>query len=319
MSAMFTLDELNTSAEANAIQNAITLSLLSSEWKHVLFTARQIKRGLVEILQDHNEDALLSAIPSILNTNTLEKLEPFNTFDMPASTRIAVEFLNEMACNDASVGYTIEQVQTDLEDLIISHWDTAFRSADHAIEWIIAVDMTFNEDGSIASVDEIIQEEQNIKVDWEVNSKAVSLNVKSTASLQPIAVALTTVFNWVKDENALTIDGVMRLLIDLKKHGQITTPKSEIVALKKANVSICVNDQNTDYFLQDLLGYLADCLSFSENVDDFTNEELFSELSSLDYQLGNFLKFAQDLYIHDNVCDVSSTKKEDLLIFSEYY
>lgn len=319
MTTMFTLDELSQKVEAKAIENAIALSLLSTEWKHVLFTARQIKRGLVSLLENLNGDDLVASVPSVLNTNTLEKLEPFNSFDMPASTRIAVEFINEMACHDASIAYAIEQIQTELEEKIIEHWETAFRSEDHAVEWIIAVDMTFNADGSIASFDEIIQEEQNFKLNWEVNSKAVSLNVKSTHSLLPIAEALTTVFHWVKNENALTIDGVMQLLINLKKRGQITTPKSEIVALKKSNVAICVNDQNTDHFLQDLLGYVADCLSFSENVDDFTNSELFSELSSLDLELANFLKFAQDLYIHDNVCDVNSVKKEDLMIFSEYY
>lgn len=319
MSAMFTLDELNTSAEANAIKNAITLSLQSNEWKHVLFTARQIKRGLVEILEKHDEDTLLSTIPSILNTNALEKLEPFTSFDMPASTRIAVEFLNEMACNDASVGYAIEQVQTDLEDLIITHWDSAFRSEYHAIDWIIAVDMTFNEDGSIASLDEIIEDNQNYKSSWLVNGEAVSLNIKSTHSLLPIAEALTTVFHWVKNEDSLNIDGVIGLLIDLKTYGQITTPKSEIVKLKKSDISICVTDEQTDHYLQDLLGYVADCLSFSDNVDSFVSGDSFKKLYELDKKLADFLKFAQDLYVYDNVCDVNSVKSTDLMIFAEYY
>lgn len=316
---MFTLDELSPTVEAKAIENAIALSLLSTEWKHVLFTARQIKRGLVTLLEDLNEDDLVASVPSILNTDTLEKLEPFNSFDMPASTRIAVDFIDEMACNNLSIADAIELIQDDLEEEIIEHWENVFRSTHHAVEWIIAVDMTFNADGSIASFDEIIQEEQNFKVDWDVNSKTVSLNIKSFSSLLPIAEALTTIFHWVKDENALKIDGVMRLLIDLKKNGQITTPKSDIVAVKKSDVSVCVNDQNTDHYLQDLLGYVADCLSYSDNVDNFTNSELFSELSKLDLQLANFLKFAQDLYVHDNVFDVNSVKKEDLLIFSEYY
>lgn len=319
MTTMFTLDELSPKVEAKAIENAIALSLLSTEWKHVLFTARQIKRGLVSLLADLNDNDLVASVPSILNTDTLEKLEPFNSFDMPASTRIAVDFIDEMACKDVSISDAIELIQEDLENEIIEHWEKVFRSTDHAVEWIIAVDMTFNADGSIASFDEIIEEEQNYKVDWNVNSNAVSLNINSTHSLLPIAEALTTVFHWVKDEKALMIDGVIQFLIELKKYGQITSPKSEIVALKKTNIAICVNDQNTDFYLHNLLGYVADCLSFSENVDDFTNSELFSELSSLDPELANFLKFAQDLYIYDNVCDVNSVKKEDLLIFSEYY
>jgi len=319
MTTMFTLDDLNSTEEAKAIENAIALSLLSTEWKHVLFTTRQIKRGLVSLLENLNGDDLVASVPSILNTNTLEKLEPFNRFDMPASTRIAVEFINEMACNDATITCAIEHIQTDLEELIIKHWEDTFRSEDHAVDWLIHVDMTFNADGSIASYDEIIEEEQNYKVNWEVNGKAVSLNLKTTHSLLPIAEALTTVFNWVKNENSLSIDGVMKLLIELKTHGQITTPKSEIVVLKKSDIAICVNDQKTDHYLQDLLGYVADCLSFSDNVDDFIDSELFNELSTLDKQLANFLNFAQDLYIHDNVCDVNSVKNEDLLIFSESY
>lgn len=319
MTTMFTLDELNLAAETKAIENAITLSLLSQEWKHVLFTTRQIKRGLVSLLENLNGDALVASVPDVLNTNTLEKLEPFNRFDMPASTRIAVEFINEMACNDATIAYAIEHIQTDLEELIIKHWEDTFRSEDHAVDWLIHVDMTFNADGSIASYDEIIEEEQNYKVNWEVNGKAVSLNLKTTHSLLPIAEALTTVFNWVKNENSLNIDGVMKLLIDLKTHGQITTPKSEIVILKKSDIAICVNDQKTDHYLQDLLGYVADCLSFSDNVDNFVGNELFTKLSTLDQQLANFLNFAQDLYIHDNACDVNTVKKEDLMIFSEYY
>lgn len=315
---MFTYEELAPQAQKKALELATALSLRSDEWVHVLSTARAIKRGIISILEDMDPEAMLAEVTQLLDAGEMEALEEFSDFDMPASIRIAVAKLKELAEDEATAQDAIDMVHSDIEDAIVAYWEGVFRTESHAIEWIDSVEMTFTKDGEIASYDGSIEVEQNFKVEWSVNGETVSKNIKTLRPLLPLAIDLVTVFYWVnKDENNLKIDNVMKLLIELKQTNQLKTPSGDVVQPKQNDILISASDEETNVYMGDMLGKIADCLAYSENVDLYVGGDLHTELTGLDQKLGDFLEYAHTLYSKDNVCDESTVSERDVILFLE--
>lgn len=314
---MFTYDELNQIGQKRALVVATAMSLQSNEWMHVLATAKLIKRGLQTALNELEADLPLLDIPALMNAESLERLSVFSSFDMPASFRIAADMLKELANEKTLVSDAIQVIESDLEDSIQNYWHGTFTEINSVFDWIESVDMLFSKDGEIASFDANFEIPQNFEIVCSLNGNEETVNIKTLRSLMPIAKPLALIFKYNdKDQNNLTIQDLMKFLIEFAQQGKINTVDGESKVCN-SDYLVAVEDQKVDFTLDALLGFVADCLAFSDKVDSFMEEAAFKELYKVDQVSAEFLEYAYSLYSLDNVCDTGSVREHDSSLFLE--
>lgn len=313
----FTFEELSTQAQAKALVSAKTISFKSDEWHHAINTARNIKLALIDLLQQADQDADIATLTQLMTTSSLEAFDAFKTIEMPASTRIAVELLNELAHDHTTIEDSISEIRAVLEERIVEYWKTEFESENALIDFMCAFDMVFTENGDIESHACEISVEGNYIIAWDVDGERQEKTIYSPLSILKTAKVLGTVFHWLdKADHDLNIDLVMTHAIAILEQKTIETGGINIQLL---DVSENIKDSNMESSLNvtHILGDLVDCLSHSDNTDSFTDSELFNTLLNLDPITADFLAFAQNLYQNDDVCDHHGVEEYHPTLFAQ--
>lgn len=316
---MFTYEELQPQAQANAISLVKQLSFNSGEWLHILNTARQIKLGLLEVLEQADELAEIGSLSQLLKADELEQLEQFKDFDMPASIRTAAQFLNNLADDHCTICDAADAIKESLQGEITAYWANEFNSEYTVLDSIEEWEVKFNSDGAIAGHNLELCTPNTFNYVWKTENSELDFAVKAPEVLRDTAGQLATIFHWNnRDSNNLTIGAVISKLLELNQTSLITSDDG----LKVSFTAIENPESNAKQFkaidMTVLLADVADCLSYSENVDNFTATQHYNQLKKLEPITAAFLAYAQDLYMRDAVCDSSSVKNEHVYIFVEW-